>query len=154
MAIKHIIALFALLILCLGIVACRPEAAASTPTTAQNTTSEIKLERIMTGLAAWYDYDLKGQPNYSQTNYTAASRDFARGTMLRVCNVQFAAWPPLCVDVRVNDYGPEQCDKRKRDTCPPRLIDLSSAAFKKLAPLKTGLIKVTVTEIKKPNSKR
>lgn len=95
-----------------------------------------------TGFASWYDYSLKGYPNYSREHFTAASRDYPKGTKLQVCydsilNEKFTT----CVTVRVNDYGPE---KTKH---PDRIIDLSSAAFSKLAPLSWGLIGVRVSKI-------
>lgn len=93
------------------------------------------------GIASWYDYDLKGYPDYSKSNLTAASRDFPRGTRLKVCRIGSNA----CVVVRVNDYGPEHCADNPV-ACPERDIDLSSAAFKKLAPLKHGLLKVIISK--------
>lgn len=98
-----------------------------------------------TGKASWYDYSLKGYPNYSKDHYTAASRDYLKGTMLRVCRIEinvtelesgsWQSWP--CVDVRVNDYVKE----------PNVIIDLSSAAFQKLAPLSRGIIDVEIIEL-------
>ena len=107
----------------------------------------------MTGKASWYDYSLKSAPNYSKYNLTAASRDFKRGTKLEVCakdpvlqmvngkivDTGMASWDK-CIVVRVNDYGPN------KQIHPDRIIDLSSYAFQHLAPLRRGVIEVSVKE--------
>ena len=96
-------------------------------------------------LASWYDYALGSadqrctqdrEPCYSQRAETCASRDYPRGTRLKVSyNKNNLNTSVIC---RVNDYGPEEWTGRH--------IDLSSYAFKKLAPLKWGLITVTIEE--------
>lgn len=106
----------------------------------------VEVEEVgKTGKASWYDYSLKNHPNYSKSNFTAASRDYPRGTKLKVCRIEinitrlkggkWQDWP--CVNVRVNDYVEN----------PKVIIDLSSAAFSKLAALSRGLIEVEVTKI-------
>lgn len=103
----------------------------------ERTNNETEIKRdTLTGNATWYDYSLKGFPDYSKTHLTAASRDFKRGTHLRVCTPEVYS---KCVDVVVNDYGPQRND---------RIIDLSSAAFRKLSPLSQGVLAVWVWEIK------
>ncbi len=120
---------------------------------------------IQTGKSSWYNYSLPGYPNYSKTHFTAASRDYPRGTMLRVCKtdketdikgLKEITWEKAkrkgayyfqpepneqniykCVDVRVNDYVEN----------PNVIIDLSSRAFASLAPLSKGIIQVEITEI-------
>ena len=89
--------------------------------------------------ASWYDYDLPGHKDYSKFNYTAASRDYPKGTKLIVCAKPIST-ELKCVQVRVNDYGPDE------KIHPERIIDLSSAAFKELAPLSDGLVYVKVYE--------
>lgn len=122
------------------------------------------------GKASYYNYKLKGYPNYSKENFTAASRDFPRGTELLVCRTdariniedirdvvrrkdegriylnQSEYNINKCVRVRVNDFGPEHC-KDNKDACPERIIDLSSKAFSELAPLSVGLIDVEITKL-------
>lgn len=117
----------------------------------------LHLKPVITqGKASWYDYQLKGYPNYSKENYTAASRDYPRGTKLRVCRYGTSCYEGFCVsgkwqfpdkqgnfkekcvDVRVNDYVEN----------PDVIIDLSSVAFKALAPLSRGIIDVEITELK------
>lgn len=82
--------------------------------------------------ATYYDYGLKGNPNYSRENSTCASRDYSRGTMLKVTNPETGA----SVVCRVNDYGPQAWTGKH--------IDLSSYAFKQLAPLSKGVIVVKI----------
>lgn len=82
--------------------------------------------------ATWYDYSLSDAPEYSLTHATAASRTYPRETQLLVCTTK-------CVQVRVNDYGPEEWTGKD--------IDLSSFAFKQLAPLSRGVIVVEVREL-------
>lgn len=87
------------------------------------------------GKASWYDYSLKGFPDYSKTNLTAASTYYPRGTKVEVCSSD------KCVIVRINDYGPAKA------VHPDRVIDLSSAAFKELAPLSKGVLEVTTRKV-------
>lgn len=84
------------------------------------------------GEASWYDYGLEGEPNYSEYNATCASRDYPRGTMLRVLNLDTNEG----VVCRVNDYGPEKWTGR--------VIDLSSYAFSQIAELGRGLVDVEI----------
>lgn len=96
-------------------------------------------------VASWYDYSLHLDPpldgsNWSKSHASAASREFPRGTMLNVC--QAIVEPnsePKCVIVKINDFGPAAYTGRG--------IDLSSYAFKQLAPLSQGLIQVTIKEL-------
>jgi rare lipoprotein A (peptidoglycan hydrolase) len=92
-------------------------------------------------IASWYDYDLKGYPDYSKTNATAASRDYPRGTFLLVCRAD-TGYADDCITVRVNDYGPDA------SVHPDRGLDLSSYAFQQIAPLSSGLASVTVRAVK------
>ena len=93
------------------------------------------------GIASWYDYGLEGEPNYSKENFTAASRDYPRGTKLRVLNVKTNRG----VIVRVNDYGPEEWTGRK--------IDLSSLAFREITDdnLAWGLVEVEIRPLDTSN---
>lgn len=102
------------------------------PSAAHNTAPAMETVEMIPTVASWYDYSLPGVPGYSRTHATAASRDWPRGTCLEVCASS------VCVMVRVNDYGPRSA------IFPGRGIDLSSYAFKQLAPLSKGVIAVTV----------
>ncbi len=84
---------------------------------------------MRSGGASWYKY---------KNCHCAASVDFPKGTRLRVRSV---ARPEVYTVVRVNDYGPE------RDKFPDRAIDLDVVAFKDLAPLGAGVIRVTIEPI-------
>lgn len=109
----------------------------STPILISTSTKKISSKKMNGTIASWYDYSLPNFPDYSKENFTAASRDFPKGTLLIVCEDTIK--PELkCVQVRVNDYGPDMVEHPDRD------IDLSSAAFKELAPLSVGLVKVRI----------
>ena len=84
------------------------------------------------GLASWYDYDLEGYPGYSKSHRTCASRDYPRGTTLQVI------YQDRFTTCQVNDYGPEEWTGRD--------IDLSSLAFRDLAPLSKGVLEIEITE--------
>jgi rare lipoprotein A (peptidoglycan hydrolase) len=84
-----------------------------------------------TGIASWYDYNLKGI-EWSREHNTAASRSFKRYSTVIVKNIETGKE----IEVYINDYGPEEWTGRE--------IDLSSHAFKELAPLNKGLINVSV----------
>jgi len=87
------------------------------------------------GKASWYDYSLNGEI-YSLTHNTAASRNFKQKTRLTVTNLD----NNKSVNVVVNDYGPDM------SVYPNRIIDLSSHAFKQIADLNKGIIKVKITQ--------
>lgn len=72
---------------------------------------------------------------FDPTALTCASWDYPFGTILRVTNLANGR----TVLVRVNDRGPA---KRLR-----RAIDLSRAAFARLADLKKGLIRVEIVPV-------
>ena len=103
---------------------------------------EVKNEPVIhRGIASYYDYDLREEDQkcrtndcYSMTHNTCASRDFPRGSILIVyVGNRFTT-------VRVNDYDPELLTGR--------IIDLSSAAFNDIAPLRQGLVEVKIRERK------
>jgi len=87
---------------------------------------------MRSGEATWYKY--KG-------GMYAASPDFPKGTKLKVSLEDDST--KSCI-VTVNDYGPD------RDLFPNRVIDLDSVAFKKLAPLSVGKLKVIVEPVPIP----
>ncbi len=82
------------------------------------------------GSASWY--------GYKHCN-CAASPDYPKGTRLLVTRVDK---PEKSVIVKVNDYGPD------RSQFPDRIIDLDKTAYKKLAPLGSGVIDVRVERLK------
>lgn len=91
------------------------------------------------GIASWYGDELRGRPMangrpFNPDALTCASWHYPLGTPLAVTG------NGKTVLVTVTDRGPA---KRLR-----REIDLSRAAFRRLAPLKLGLIKVKVQRAK------
>ena len=90
--------------------------------------TKIVIGRVQNGIASWYARGL-----YNPQALTAASRNFPRGTFLRVTNLA----NNKSVIVKVNDYVVN----------PLVAIDLSVGAFKKIANKKTGKIKVRIEEI-------
>ena len=90
---------------------------------------KICVGNIQTGQASWY---AKGLLNPQAL--TAASNTFPKETYLRVTNLENNKQ----VIVKINDTGGFGL---------PRVIDLSSGAFKKLAPLSVGTISVKIEEI-------
>ncbi len=83
---------------------------------------------LTSGKASWYSY---------KPGYFCASPDFAKGSKLRVTNLETGK----SIEVVVNDWGPE------RKLHPDRVVDLSKEAFKALSPLSAGIIKVAVSPI-------
>jgi len=91
----------------------------------------IVLEKpgVMTvGNASWYKY---------KEGLFAASPDFAKGSVLRVHNLDNGKY----VDVTINDYGPD------RKIHPDRAIDLDHVAFERIASLGAGIVPVRVEVI-------
>jgi hypothetical protein len=85
---------------------------------------------ILEWYGSWYDYQLQGN-RWSKTHDTCAMRDKERRYQtFKVCNDEW-----VCVDCYLNDYWPARED---------RVIDLSSHAFRQLAPLSKGLVYVKV----------
>ncbi|MGV8130549.1 MAG: RlpA-like double-psi beta-barrel domain-containing protein [Candidatus Pacearchaeota archaeon] len=84
------------------------------------------------GQASWYDYEYpKGSGNWVTKNkLVVASRDYPRGTKLRVCHMV------ECVNVIVTDYGPEERTGR--------IIDMGSLAFSKICSKRDGVCNVSV----------
>ncbi len=84
---------------------------------------------LSVGTASWYKY---------KNGLFTASPDFAKGTVLRVYNLDNGK----SVDVTVNDWGPE------RDKHPDRVVDLDYVAFSKIASPGAGLISVKIETLK------
>lgn len=86
-------------------------------------------DTLSVGTASWYKY---------KNGLFTASPDFAKGTVLRVYNLNNGK----SVDVTVNDWGPE------RDKHPDRVVDLDYIAFSKIASPGAGLIPVKIETLK------
>jgi len=100
------------------------------------------VDNSISGISSYYDYDLnradqkcRSNDCYSITNSTCASRDFKRGTMLKVTNLDNGK-EVVC---RVNDYGPELSTGR--------VLDLSSYAFSQISSLRLGLANVKISAL-------
>lgn len=95
-------------------------------------TVEVENPPLYEGTASWYDYTLNINweiREWSKSHDTCALRIYDRYKTYKVCTED------KCITCYHNDYGPARQD---------RVIDLSSHAFKQLAPLKLGLVHVKV----------
>ena len=93
----------------------------------QVSTQEIE-QPLFEWWASWYDYKLWGK-RWSKNHDTCALRIYERYKKYKVCTDE------QCVVCYQNDYWPQRQD---------RVVDLSSHAFKQLAPLSKGLTYVKV----------
>lgn len=91
------------------------------------------------GLASWYGEDHRGrtmangQP-FNPDRLTCATWNYRFGQLLKVTNTKTGKW----VVVICTDRGPNKRFK------PRRCVDLSAAAFAKIADKKAGLVPVKV----------
>lgn len=91
------------------------------------------------GEASYYARSLQGKPTatgepFHHDSLTAAHQTLPLGTKIMVVNLN----NDRSVVVRVNDRGPFAKD---------RILDLSRAAFKELAPLEKGVIRVGIVRM-------
>lgn len=95
-------------------------------------TVEVENPPLYEGTASWYDYTLNINweiREWSKLHDTCALRIYERYKTYKVCTED------KCITCYHNDFWPARQD---------RVIDLSSHAFKQLAPLKLGLVHVKV----------
>jgi rare lipoprotein A len=95
------------------------------------------------GLASWYGEEHRGKPMangdpFDPDKLTAASWFYPLGTRVRV-SVDDSSSPARSVLVTITDRGPS-----RRLVRAGRIIDLSRAAFARLAPPESGLVSVIV----------
>jgi rare lipoprotein A len=101
---------------------------------------------VQRGKASWYGDRFQGRPTASGERFnmhalTASHPSLPFGTVVRVTHVANGR----SVDVRINDrFGGHR----------GRIIDLSKAAFARLAPLDAGVIEVQVQVIQQAGSGR
>ncbi len=96
------------------------------------------------GLASWYSSgETASGDKFDPAAFTCALRKRGFGGYYRVCNEGNG----VCVVVRHNDFGPA---KRLFDQ--GRIVDLSEAAFSRIADLEDGLISIIVTPVTAPSS--
>lgn len=107
---------------------------------------ELKIKK---GTASWYDYEsckkegtngrfTASGERFFPEDLTCASWDYKFGTMLRITNLRSGR----SIIVKVNDRGPSRRLYRKG-----RLVDLSRGAFRRIADLHFGIIRVKVEEV-------
>jgi rare lipoprotein A len=95
------------------------------------------------GLASWYGEEHRGKlmangKRFNPDKFTAASWFYPLGSKVRI-TLASPSEPPRSVVVTITDRGPAK--EYVRDG---RIIDLSHATFKKLAPSYLGLVIVAV----------
>lgn len=99
-------------------------------------------ETAPNNIVSWYDYKIvngagvpcrRGNNCYTEQRRIAASREYERGTFLRVTNLRNGKW----VIVQVTDYIEH----------PERDLDLSSYAFSRIENLRVGLLKAKIEKI-------
>lgn len=91
------------------------------------------------GLASWYVAKRTATGEiFKKNELTCAMRKRDFGKNYIVCNLE----NKKCVVVRHNNFGPS-----KRMFQKGRIIDLSKAAFSRIADLKQGLIKVRISQV-------
>lgn len=107
----------------------------------------------MVGLASWYGEEHRGKPMangdpFDPDKLTAASWFYPLGTRVRV-SVDDSSRPARSVLVTITDRGPN-----RRLVRAGRIIDLSQAAFARLAPPESGLVSVMVEPANKDAENR
>ncbi len=102
---------------------------------------------LTNGVASWYGEEHRGKlmangKRFNPDKFTAASWFYTLGTKVRV-TVNTASEPRRSVVVTITDRGPAK--ELVRDG---RIIDLSHAPFKQLAPACLGLVTVAVQPLR------
>ncbi|MEI6856540.1 septal ring lytic transglycosylase RlpA family protein [Psychrilyobacter sp.] len=108
--------------------------------------SRFKVGNTIRGKASWYGDFFHGKKTasgekYNMYNLTAANKTLPFGTIVRVKNLDNGK----SVKVKINDRGPY---------VKGRMIDLSRAAFEKIAPLRVGVLNIEVTILDASNTFR
>lgn len=94
---------------------------------------EKAASNVKFGVASYYDYVLDSGWS-SKGHRVCAARDWPRGTMLKVKNIENGK-EVIC---KVTDYGPS------KEIHPDRIVDLSSFSFSQIENLGRGIVKVSV----------
>ena len=103
--------------------------------------------RVLTGRASYYADSLAGNRTangelYDPRAFTAASRDLAFGTVVRVVRLGRDGRALASVVVRINDRGPFR-DHR-------RILDLSRAAAEALDMVRAGVVPIRAEILSEP----
>lgn len=117
--------------------------AAPDPSDPAGTYADRAALEVLTGRASYYSDRLAGRSTangdrYDPTAFTAASRDLAFGTIVRVIREDTGA----SVFVRVNDRGPHRDHSR--------ILDLSRAAAERLDMVRAGVIDIRAEIVEVP----
>ena len=94
------------------------------------------------GIASWYDPSNLAPDLFKKLGMTCAMRKLDYGKYYRVCNLA----NNKCIFVRHNDFGPSRIMYARG-----RVIDLSKSAFRRIANLDHGLIRVTISPVYSAN---
>ena len=136
------------IIIALTLVGCNstPKKTVSHPKSDVQSSKQSSKFKTVKGKASWYGDYFHGKKTasgekYNMYNLTAASKTLPFGTIVRVKNLDNGK----SVEVKINDMGPY---------VKGRMIDLSRAAFKKIAPLGAGVLNVEVTILDTSNTFR
>ena len=141
------------LLLALALAGCADEPGPTTPvasdpggaetptvgTVAEEPTGDGEVVEVLEGRASYYADSLAGNSTASGEPYdpsalTAASRDLAFGTRVRVTRLASDGSPMASVIVRVNDRGPHRDHSR--------ILDLSRAAAEALDMIRAGVVDI------------
>lgn len=91
-----------------------------------------------TGIASWYSSKITSTgEKFNSNDLTCSIRKNDFGKYYKVCNIA----NDKCVTVRHNDFGPSKSFYDRG-----RIIDLSQAAFSRIADPQDGIIRVTIEE--------
>jgi rare lipoprotein A len=117
------------------------------PRAERGTAPGPEAEPVVTGIASWYGEEHRGKlmangKRFDPEKLTAASWFFPLETKVLV-TLNSTAAPPRSVVVTITDRGPAH-----RLVRAGRILDLSYAAFQKLAPPEEGLVEVTVQAVR------
>lgn len=113
------------------------------PSDPEGTYAERPALEVRNGRASYYSDRLAGRSTangdrYDPTAFTAASRDLAFGTIVRVIREDTGA----SVIVRINDRGPHRDHSR--------ILDLSRAAAERLDMVRAGVIPIRAEIVEHP----
>ena len=86
---------------------------------------------------------------FDNNAHTAAHTALPFGTIVRVTNLNNG----LSVDVKINDRGPWLIQGRKYSPHPTRIIDLSTAAAKKVKMTRDGVVKCRIEILEMPEAR-
>jgi len=118
----------------------KPVATTTTPPAIQNAVNRI----VQTGEASYYHRKFHGLTTsygekYDKRAMTAAHWTLPYNTKVKVCRLD----NNKCVEVRINDRGPNPAKAKAKDG-KPRIIDLSGAAAKVIDLTKAGVSQVSL----------